>query len=79
MTDKQTSEEVGTKASDVLRDGRTAEDSKAAGGSALNQRQPDHETGDAAASASSDVLRDDDTSAKSKASAASTLAQKEGD
>ncbi len=78
MTDKQTTEEVGSKASDVLRDGRTADDSKTAGGSALSQRAPDRETGDDAASASSEVLRDDSTSGDSKASAASALSQKEG-
>ena len=78
MTDEQTSEEVGGKASDVLRDGRTAVDSKTAGGSALNQRKPGHQTSDDAASTASDVLRDESTSDKSKAAAASTLSQKDG-
>ena len=77
MTDKQTSKDVGGQASDVLRDDRTADDSKTAGGSALSQRQPDRQTSEDAASASSEVLRDDSTSDRSKASAASTLSQKE--
>ena len=35
---EQTSKRVGTKASKVLRDGRTSKDSKSAAGSALTQR-----------------------------------------
>ena len=79
MADKQTSMKVASQASDVLQDGRTADDSKTAGGSALNQRQGGHSTSDEAASTSSDVLRDDDTSTKSKASAGSAVAQHEPD
>lgn len=79
MTDEQTSRTVGSQASDVLKDGRTADDSKTAGGSALNQRQEGHSTSEEAASTSSDVLRDHDTSAKSKASAGSAVAQSEPD
>ncbi len=77
MTDKQTSEKVGTQASGVLGDGRTSDDSKTAAGSALSQRQPEYSTSDNAASASSGVLQDEYTGDASKASAASALAQHE--
>ena len=77
MTDKRTSEKVGGQASDVLRDGRTADDSKTAAGSALDQRKEGHSTSDDAATTSSDVLRDDDTGEDSKSAAGSAIAQHE--
>ncbi|MGD0582944.1 MAG: hypothetical protein ABR974_08380 [Bacteroidales bacterium] len=39
MAKKVTSKKVATKASKVLRDGRTSKDSKSAAGSALSQRE----------------------------------------
>ncbi len=79
MSDKRTSEKVGGQASDVLRDGRTADDSKTAAGSALDQRKSGHTTSDEAATASSDILRDEDTGEDSKASAGSAIAQHDPD
>ena len=72
---KKASDEVASKASQVLRDGRTADDSKSAAGSALSQAGKGT-TSDEAASKASDVLRDEDHGANSKSSAGSTLSQK---
>ncbi len=79
MSDKKTSPEAASAASDVIRDGRTGDDSKTAGGSALSQaEQGAHkETSSGAASAASDVLQSDDTGDKSKTAAGSALSQKE--
>ena len=73
---KKTSDEVAGKASDVLRDGRTADDSKSAAGSALSQKDGG-KSSDKAASKASDVLRDKDHGDKSKSAAGSTLSQKD--
>jgi hypothetical protein len=40
MATKKTGKKAAEAASDVLRDGRTAKDSKTAAGSALSQREP---------------------------------------
>ena len=77
MTDKTTSERVCGQASDVLRDGRTADESKTSAGSALDQRKEGHATSDEAATTSSEVLRDEETGEKSKASAGSAISQHE--
>ena len=42
MSCKKTSKSVATKASKVLRDGRTSKTTKSIAGSALSQRQPNH-------------------------------------
>lgn len=76
MAERKTSSKVGKDASDVLRDGRTASDSKTSAGSALSQRKGGRSTSDSAASAASDTLQDKDTGKKSKSSAASALSQK---
>lgn len=81
MSDKHTGKEAASDSSDVLRDGRTGDDSKTSAGSALSQADKgSHKTtGDSAAGAASDVLRDDSTGDKSKTAAGSALSQKEGD
>ena len=79
MSDKHTGKKAASDASDVLKDGRTADDSKTAAGSALSQADKDSHktTGDNAAEKSSDVLRDEDTGDKSKTAAGSALSQTE--
>lgn len=81
MSDKHTGKEAASDSSDVLRDGRTADDSKTSAGSALSQADQDSHktTSDQAAGAASDVLRDDSTGDKSKTAAGSALSQKESD
>ena len=77
---KQTSPEAAQAASDVLRDGRTADDSKSAAGSALSQagqQGRDKETSAEAASAASRTLQDEDTGPNSKKAAGSALSQEE--
>ena len=78
---KHTGKEAASAASDVLKDGRTSDDSKSAAASAMSQadQNSDKSTGDAAASSASNVLQSDDTGEKSKTAAASTLSQKESD
>jgi hypothetical protein len=78
---KHTGKDAASAASDVLRDGRTADDSKTAGGSALSQadKSTDKSTSENAAEKASEVLQDDDTSDKSKTGAGSALSQKEKD
>lgn len=76
MAERKTSSKVGKDASNVLRDGRTASDSKTAAGSALSQRKGGRKTSESAASAASDTLQDKDTGKKSKAAAGSALSQK---
>lgn len=79
MADKHTSKKAASDSSQVLRDGRTAEDSKTAAGSALSQadKKTRKTTGNAAAEGASDVLQDDNTGDKSKTAAGSALSQKE--
>lgn len=74
---KTTGKKAATAASKTLSDGRTGDDSKSAGGSALSQaaKSPSKSTGKKAAASASDVLQDDSTGAKSKTAAASALAQ----
>jgi hypothetical protein len=81
MSDKHTGKEAASDSSDVLRDGRTGDDSKTSAGSALSQADQDSHktTSNQAAGAASDVLRDDSTGDKSKTAAGSALSQKEGD
>jgi hypothetical protein len=76
--EKKTSKEVADKASDVMRDGRTADESKSAAASALSQAGEGGEeknTSSEAARDASEVMRRDDTSPKSKSAAASALSQ----
>ncbi len=75
---KQTSKKAASAASKTLRDGRTSNDSKSAGGSALSQadKKSNKTTGDKAAKKSSKVMQSDDTGKKSKTAAASALAKK---
>ncbi len=75
---KQTSKKTASAASKVLRDGRTSDNSKSAGGSALSQadKKSNKTTGDKAAGKSSKVLQTDETGKKSKKAAASALTQK---
>ena len=77
-TNKHTSSEAASAASEVLTDGRTSETSKTAAGSALSQAEQGagKSTGDDAAKAASDTLLSDDTGDKSKQAAASALSQK---
>lgn len=79
MSDKKTGKKAASDSSDVLKDGRTADDSKTAAGSALSQADKDSHktTGDDAAEKSSEVLRDEDTGDKSKTAAGSALSQTE--
>lgn len=78
-SNKHTSKSAASSASDVLRDGRTSDDSKSAAGSALSQTDQNSEksTGDNAASSASNVLQSEDTGDKSKQAAASALSQTE--
>lgn len=73
---KQTSKQAATAASKVLRDGRTADDSKSAAGSALSQASKTaiKSTGEKAAKKASNVLESKDTGKNSKKAAASALA-----
>lgn len=75
---KPTSSKAATAASKVLRDGRTADDSKSAAASALAQadKKSDKTTGETAAKKASKTLKSDDTGSKSKTAAASALSQK---
>ena len=79
MSDKHTGKKAASDSSDVLKDGRTADDSKTAAGRALSQADKNSHktTGDDAAEKSSDVLRDEDTGDKSKTAAGSALSQTE--
>jgi hypothetical protein len=79
VSDKHTGKKAASDSSDVLKDGRTADDSKTAAGSALSQADKNSHktTGDDAAEKSSDVLRDGDTGDKSKTAAGSALSQTE--
>ena len=75
---KQTGKKAASAASKVLRDGRTSDNSKSAGGSALSQtdKKSNKTTGNKAAEKASKVLQSDDTGKKSKKAAASALTQK---
>jgi hypothetical protein len=78
---KQTSPEAAGAASDVLRDGRTADDSKSAAGSALSQagqQGREKETSPEASAAASRTLQDEDTGPNSRKAAGSDLSQAEG-
>ena len=77
-SNKHTSKKAATVSSKVLGDGRTADDSKSAAGSALSQanKSSNKSTGDKAASSASEVLQSNDTSDKSKTAAGSALSQK---
>ena len=78
MGEKKTSPEAAEAASKVLRDGRTADETKTAAASALAQAGQGGEkksTSDEAASAASNVLQDDDTGKDSKRAAGSALSQ----
>ena len=80
MNEKRTGEEAASDASDVLKDGRTADNSKTAAGSAMSQAGEggtNKSTGQEAAEAASDVLRDESTGDKSKKAAGSALSQTE--
>lgn len=79
MVSKNTSKKAASDSSNVLKDGRTGDDSKSAAGSALSQadKKTNKTTGKAAAESASDVLQDDSTGPKSKSAAGSALAQKE--
>lgn len=79
MPSKHTGKEAASDSSDVLKDGRTADDSKSAAGSALSQadKKTNKTTGDDAAEKSSKVLQDEDTGDKSKTAAGSALSQTE--
>jgi len=82
--EKQTSPQAASAASDVLRDGRTSDESKSAAASALSQvgeGGDNKHTSDEVASTASEVMQDEDTGRKSKSAAASALSQKdtEGD
>ncbi len=75
---KHTSSEAAEAASKVLRDGRTAEDSKKAAASALSQAGEAGKaknTGEEAASAASAVLQSDDHGRNSKKASGSALSQ----
>ena len=76
--EKRTSDEMASKASEVMRDGRTADDSKSAAGSVLSQTQGGS-TSDEVASKASDVMQSDDHGDTSKSVAASALSQKSSD
>ena len=75
---KQTGKKAASAASKVLRDGRTSDNSKSAGGSALSQadKKSNKTTGAKTAVKASKVLQSDDTGKKSKKAAASALSQK---
>ena len=77
---KQTSPEAASAASDVLRDGRTADDSKSAAGSALSQAGEggrNKQAGEEAAGSASRTLQDEDTGPDSRKAAGSALSQVE--
>ncbi len=79
MSGKQTSDSAASDSSDVLRDGRTAGESKTSAGSAMSQAGEggkDKSTSEDAASDASDTLQDDSTGDKSKTAAGSALSQK---
>lgn len=78
---KHTGKEAASAASNVMTDGRTADDSKSAAGSALSQadKTSDKSTGETAAHKASENLPRDDTGDKTRTSSASALSQKEGD
>jgi len=75
---KTTGKKAASAASKTLRDGRTSDDSKSAGGSALSQadKKSNKTTGDKAAEKASKVLQSDATGKKSKKASASALSQK---
>lgn len=77
---KYTGKDAAKSASKVLRDGRTADDSKTAAGSALSQadKKTNKSTGKKAADKASEVLQDENTGKNSKTAAASALSQKKG-
>ncbi len=79
MSDKHTGKKAASSSSEVLKDGRTAKDSKTAAGSVLSQADKgSHKTtGDKAAEKSSAVLQDENTGIKSKTAAGSALSQTE--
>lgn len=79
MPSKHTGKKAASDSSDVLKDGRTADDSKSAAGSALSQadKKTNKTTGDDAAEKSSKVLQDEDIGDKSKTAAGSALSQTE--
>ncbi len=79
MPNKHTGKKAASDSSNVLKDGRTADDSKSAAGSALSQadKKTNKTTGDAAAEKSSKVLQDENTGDKSKTAAGSALSQTE--
>lgn len=79
MANKHTGKKAASDSSDVMKDGRTAADSKTAAGSALSQadKKTNKTTGDDAAEKSSKVLQDDSTGDKSKTAAGSALSQTE--
>ncbi len=79
MPSKHTGKKAAGDSSNVLKDGRTADDSKSAAGSALSQadKKTNKTTGDAAAEKSSKVLQDENTGDKSKTAAGSALSQTE--
>jgi len=79
MPSKHTGKKAASDSSNVLKDGRTANDSKSAAGSALSQadKNTNKTTGDAAAEKSSKVLQDENTGDKSKSAAGSALSQTE--
>lgn len=78
MSDKKTGKNAASAASKTMRDGRTSDDSKSAGGSALSQVKRGRTTSDSAAHSASEVLQSDDTAKKSKTAAASALSQSDG-
>lgn len=77
-SNKSTGKKAATASSKVLGDGRTADDSKSAAGSALSQanKSSNKRTSDKAASSASDVLQSQDSGDKSKTAAGSALSQK---
>jgi hypothetical protein len=77
MSDKNTSKKAASNSLDVLKDGRTAKDSKTTAGSALSQADNNSHktTGDKAAEKSSKVLQDEGTGGKSKTAAGNALSQ----
>lgn len=77
MSDKKTSDHAASSASNVLRDGRTADDSKSAAGSALSQVNEGRSTSDDAAHSAAETLQSSDTGQNSKTAAGSALSQKE--
>lgn len=76
--ERNTSPEAASAASKVLRDGRTADESKTAAASALSQAGEggkQKKTSEEAASTASEVLQRDDTGKNSKKAAGSALSQ----